>query len=58
MKTSLNNPTLEPFHGPLVDVGVGVACMHHHLQRLHGVPIQAAKIAHLAIKLGMRITDV
>jgi len=32
--------------------------MQHRLQRLHGVPIQAAKIAHLAIKLGMRIVDV
>jgi hypothetical protein len=32
--------------------------MQHCLQRLHGVPIQAAKIAHSTIKLGMRIVDV
>jgi hypothetical protein len=32
--------------------------MQHRLQRLHGVPIQAAKIAHPAIKLDMRITDI
>jgi hypothetical protein len=32
--------------------------MQHCLQRLHGVPIQVAKIAHSAIKLGMRIADV
>jgi hypothetical protein len=31
--------------------------MQHRLQ-LHGVPIQAAKIAHPAIKLYMQIVDV
>jgi hypothetical protein len=54
----LNSLALEPFRGHLVDVGIGVACMQHHLQRLHGVPIQGTKIAHLTIKLGMRIADV
>jgi hypothetical protein len=32
--------------------------MQHHLQQLHGVPIQTAKIAHPAIKLGMQIVDI
>jgi hypothetical protein len=31
--------------------------MQHHLQRLHGVPVQAAKIAHPAIKFGMWIAN-
>jgi hypothetical protein len=32
--------------------------MEDRLQQLHGVFIQAAKIAHSAIKLNMRIADV
>jgi hypothetical protein len=32
--------------------------MQHRLQRVHNVPIQAAKIAHPAIKLGMWIANV
>jgi hypothetical protein len=32
--------------------------MQHRLQQLHGVLIQATKIAHPTIKLGMRIADV
>jgi hypothetical protein len=32
--------------------------MQHCLQRLHGVPIQAAKITHPAIKLSMWIANV
>jgi hypothetical protein len=32
--------------------------MQHRLQQLHGVHIQAAKIAHPTIKLDMGIIDV
>jgi hypothetical protein len=31
--------------------------MQHRLQQLHGVLVQAAKIAHPAIKLGMWIAN-
>jgi hypothetical protein len=32
--------------------------MQHRLQQLHSVPVQAAKIAHSAIKLSMWIANV
>jgi hypothetical protein len=37
-------PPLESFHGCLVDVGIGVTCMQHHLQRRHGVLFRLPKL--------------